>query len=63
MTGKPTCKLTGTDGNAFAVIGNVSRALRKAKLDIQAREFQGRAMKAGSYNEILTLCFEYVEVE
>ena len=25
-----TVKLTGTDGNAFAILGNVERAMRKA---------------------------------
>ena len=59
---KPTCELVGTDGNAFAVIGNVSRALKRAGLQDQASEFYARAMKMPSYDALLQLVFEYVEV-
>ena len=59
---KPTCKLTGTDGNAFAVIGNVSKALRKAGLPEQASKFASEAMGCESYDALLQLCFDYVDV-
>jgi len=59
---KPSCKLVGTDGNVFAIIGCVQRALKQAGQDAQARKFVQRAFAAHSYDEVLRLCFEYVEV-
>ena len=63
MNEKPACKLVGTDGNVFAIIGNVSRVLKRAGQSDKASEFQKRAMSSGSYDDVLALCFEYVEVE
>lgn len=59
---RPECQLANTDGNAFAVIGNVSRTLTKAGLKDQAAEFKAKAFKQDSYDDLLRLCFEYVEV-
>jgi len=59
---KPPCRLVSTDGNVFAVIGTVQRALRKDGQDDRASEFVRRAFAAGSYDAVLALCFEYVEV-
>jgi hypothetical protein len=44
---KPNCKLVGTDGNVFAIIGTVSRTLKRA---------------GQPYDDVLALCWEYVEV-
>ncbi|MFW9897221.1 MAG: hypothetical protein ACFFD7_15570 [Candidatus Thorarchaeota archaeon] len=63
MENKPVCKLVGTDGNVFSVIGNVSRALKKAGLIEEMKEFQTRAFQSKSYDDVLQMCFEYVEVE
>ena len=60
---KPPCRLTGTDGNAFALIGRVKQALRDSGMPERAKEFTGRAFAAGSYDAVLQLCFEFVEVE
>ena len=60
---KPACQLTGTDGNALSIIGRVRQALREAGQADRAHEFTDRAFRAGSYDEVLRLCFEYVEVE
>jgi hypothetical protein len=60
---KPTCQLSGTDANVFALIGRVRQALRGAGQADRALEFTDRAFRAGSYDEVLRLCFEYVEVE
>jgi hypothetical protein len=62
VTPKPSCKLSGKDGNVFSVIGHVRRALLRAGLKAEAREFVQRAFGAHSYQEVLGLCFEYVEV-
>ena len=58
----PTCKLTGTDGNVFAIIGTVTRALKRAGQTDRAREFGKKAFASASYDAVLALCFEYVEV-
>lgn len=55
---KPTCKLLGTDGNVFAIIANVSKCLDKE----QAHEFENKAIACDSYDEVLRLVMEYVEV-
>ena len=62
-TSKPICKLTGTDGNVFAIIGNVSTALRRGGQIDKVEEFQKKAFSAHSYNEVLQLCHKYVEVQ
>jgi len=59
---KPECKLTGTDSNVFAVVGAVSLALKRAGQREKASEFAAKAMACGSYDAVLALCFEYVEV-
>jgi hypothetical protein len=59
---RPRCRLSGRDGNVFAVIGAVRRALRNAGQADRAREFVERAGAAGSYDEVLRLCFEYADV-
>ena len=59
---KPVCRLVGTDGNIFAVIGRVREALRQAGQADRAAAFVQRAFRAGSYDEVLRLCMEYVEV-
>jgi hypothetical protein len=59
---KPPCELVGTDGNVFAVIGRVRKALLGAGQSERASEFVRRAFSAISYDEVLRLCMEYVEV-
>lgn len=58
----PKCKLVGTDGNAFAVIGNVVRCLQKAGLADKATEFKKATFACKSYDDLLVLCFSYVDV-
>ena len=62
-TSKPICKLVGTDGNVFSVIGNVSTALRRGGHIDKVEEFQEKAFRCGSYDEVLRLCHKYVEVQ
>ena len=59
---KPKCELVGEDGNVFSTIGRVSQALKRAGQPERATEFRQRAMSSGSYDEVLCLCFDYVEV-
>ena len=59
---KPKCNLIGVNGNVFVLIGDVKYALKKAGLSKQADEFQDKALNCGSYDEVLRLITEYVEV-
>lgn len=55
-------QLTGTDGNAFALLGKVSQALRKGKVSKESRdEFMKEAM-SGNYNHLLATCAEWCNV-
>ena len=55
-------KLTGTDGNAFAILGKVSDALKRAGYKDEAKSFLEEAM-SGDYNNLLRTCSEYVKVK
>lgn len=61
-TNKPVCKLTGIDGNVFNIIGTVGRTLKKAGQKEQAEKFYAEVDKAESYDAVLQLAFEYVDV-
>lgn len=56
-------RLTGTDGNVFAVIGTVRTALKEAGHPELAKEFTEACFAAGSYDAVLRLCMAYVNVE
>lgn len=58
-----TVKLVGEDGNAFAVIGAVSKALKKAGEVEAAKEFTDKAFQSESYDALLQLCMKTVNVE
>lgn len=60
---KISVKLIGEDGNVFNIIGIVSKALKRAGMADKAAEFTKKAFTAGSYDDVLCLCMEYVEVE
>ena len=56
------CKLTGVDGNAFAIIGAVQKALNKAgasKEEISA--FYDEAT-SGDYNNVIQTSMRWVNV-
>lgn len=55
-------QLTGGDGNAFAVIGAVTKAMRRAGCsNEQIEEFRADAM-SGDYNHLLATAMRYVDV-
>jgi len=60
---KPTVQLSGQDGNVFSIIGRVSNALRHAGMPEKAKEFSEKAMDSESYDAVLRLCMDYVDVE
>ena len=56
-------ELTGTDSNAFAVMGRVCKALRRAGAsDDTIQQFQKEAT-AGDYDDLLRTCMRWVECE
>ena len=60
---KPTVKLTGNDGNAFAIMGNVKKALRRAGADKEYIDQYAKDAMSGDYDHLLQVSMEYVEVE
>ena len=57
--------LTGEDGNAFTILGNVNAALRRADVSASERkEFWEEATSGGGggYNELLATCERWVSV-
>lgn len=55
-------KLVGTDGNAFSILGKVTRELRRAKVpQDEIVKFQAEAM-SGDYNDLLATCMKWVDV-
>jgi hypothetical protein len=58
----PTVKLVGTDGNAFAIMGRVIKALQKAGADKEyTNKYMNEAM-SGDYDHLLGVSMEYIDV-
>lgn len=55
-------RLTGTDGNAFAIMGKVSGALRKAGASKEDVEAYMKESMSGDYNHLLATACKWVEV-
>ncbi|MDD3228938.1 MAG: hypothetical protein PHE09_06925 [Oscillospiraceae bacterium] len=58
-----TVRLVGTDGNAFALLGKVRQALRRAGYDAGFIERFTKEAMAGNYDELLACIMRYVNVE
>jgi len=54
-------KLTGRDGNAFAILGACQKALKKAGQAENAKKFLEEAM-SGDYNNLLRTAMKYCDV-
>ena len=55
-------QLTGKDGNAFSILGAVSKAMKKAKVaPEEVKAFMKEAM-AGDYAQLLRTCMTWVTV-
>ncbi len=56
-------QLTGEDGNAFAILGAVRAALRRAGVSRdEIEKFMAEAMSA-DYNHLLRTCMRWVNVQ
>ena len=60
---KPKCKLIGSDGNIFNLLGIASRALKRSGMREEAEEMYKRVTSSGSYYEALGIITEYVDDE
>ena len=55
-------KIIGTDGNGFAIISKVRRALQQAKVEsVEIDSFTKQAM-SGDYDNLLRTCLCWVDV-
>jgi hypothetical protein len=59
---RPSVKLVGEDGNAFAVLGACQRAARKAGWDDERWHKVRDEMMAGDYNHLLGTAMKYFDV-
>lgn len=59
---KPSCKLTGEDGNIFNLVAIARKALVAAGEPEKAKEMGDKVFAARDYNEALRTIMEYVEV-
>jgi len=53
--------LIGVDGNAFAIMGYTSRALKREGLADKVQEMHDRAT-SGDYCNLIAVCDEYVDM-
>ena len=64
---KPICKnvkvkLVGNDGNAFFIIGSVTKAMKRAKVEKETIDAFRKEAMSGDYGNVLRTCMKYVEV-
>ena len=55
-------QLTGQDGNAFMILGLVSKALRRAGVSDEERKAFVTDATSGDYNHLLATAMEWVTV-
>lgn len=55
-------QLSGQDGNAFAIMGTVSRALRRAGVSKEERDAYFAEATSGDYDHLLRVTMDWVEV-
>lgn len=55
-------KLVGKDGNAFAILGYVSEALRKKKVPQDEIDLFLKEATSGDYDNLLVTCTRWVSV-
>ncbi len=60
---KPKCKLLVENRSSLYVIMRVFNTLKKNKLKMQANKFVNRTIGTTSYDALLRLAMEYVEIE
>lgn len=58
-----TVKLTDEDGNAFAILGRVTKAMREAGVEQNEIALFNQTATAGNYDQLLQTVMKWVEVE
>jgi hypothetical protein len=58
-----TVELVGSDGNAFAIMGKVIKALRDNDISKEERDLFKTEATSGDYNNLLATCMKWVNVE
>lgn len=56
-------KLSGQDGNAFAILGRVLKAMSIAKVSKEERDAFQKEATSGDYDHLLQTCMAWVEVQ
>lgn len=56
-------KLSGTDGNAFSIMGTVAREMRRAGVEQKIIKAFYDEATSGDYDHLLQTCHRFVEVE
>lgn len=59
---RPAVKLSGTDGNAFAIMAAVTKALRKAGATDQHINAYKQESMSGDYDNLLRVAMKYADV-
>lgn len=59
---KPEVRLVEEDGNAFAILGTVSKALRKAGATDEYIEKYKSEATSGDYDNLLVVTMSYVDI-
>jgi hypothetical protein len=59
-----TIKLVGVDSNVFAIIGAMTKGMRRQGVpQAEVDAWRGEAMSQDSYDKVLQLCMRTVNVE
>jgi hypothetical protein len=58
-----TVRLVGEDGNAFAILGRVTRAMRRSKLPKAEIDAFMKEATSGDYNKLLATCMRWVNCD
>ncbi len=58
---KPRVRLVGEDGNAFAILGRVRRALREAGASTEYIERYSAEATSGDYSCLLAVTMSYID--
>lgn len=58
---KPKVKLSNTDGNVFALLGQCTKALRKEGLQDKAKQLTEDVFNTHSYSDALAMMSKYVD--
>jgi hypothetical protein len=55
--------LSGIDGNAFSIMGAVTKAMRRAGVSKEEQDEYFKQATAGDYNQLLVTTMEWVKVD